>query len=130
MALKRQAVSQHAREPRRDQREPLGEQQHAHADQQHATATLDEQQVRPDGAHDAQRAVDGQPGQQEWDAQTQRVQQEQHQALADRLLTGRQRQQPAQERANARRPTGAKRDAEQERAEVTALGVRLQVGDP
>src|SRR5215471_13775859 len=81
-----ETIAKYPRQHGRDARHLLGKQQYAHADQQHAADAFDREHVRPDAAHDAQRAVHGEPGQQKRNAQSERIHEQQQHAGADRVL--------------------------------------------
>src|SRR5439155_17307334 len=63
--LEGEAIAEYSRERRGDEREPTGEEQHAHANHQHTAHTLNGQHVAAKPADHDERAVDGDPDDQE-----------------------------------------------------------------
>ena len=108
--------------------------QNAHRHKHDATDALDQTEMLPRTPRlQCSGAVGRETGQHERDAQAKAVEQQEQGALGDRLLLRRQRQQAAQEQADAGRPADAERRTYKEgtcqaAARGKALRIDVQIG--
>src|SRR4030081_955591 len=125
--LEGKAVAKNSGQQRGNPRQLFSEEQHAHADDERAAQTLDRKHMRSQAAQDAERAIDRDAGQQKRHAESERVHNQQCDALANRLLLRSESEQASQKRPDTRRPPGAERESHEERARVIGLGVGLDL---
>jgi len=108
-----------------DEAQPVIEKQHTDHDQEDAGDLRDQPQVPVHSPESRRHAAHGCAGDQEWNAQAQRIEEQQQCALTDRCRIRRDQVDGSQHRAHARNPARGEKDTHQRRRQVAPAPVDL-----